>query len=148
MEDVSLPTIPQYGAVEIVKGHHGPVLYHAFEAQLLCSQGEFFRPLPFSWVQLFTFGEPNDSVSAECLKEMLTRPDQRPICLVMDALDRSPKTSGIRSPRKMVLQPVMELVELHLPNLRICVTSRPEIDIRDVFEPLTSHRMSLHDRSG
>jgi len=123
MEDVSLPTIPQYGAVEIVKGHHGPVLYHAFEAQLLCSQ-------------------------AECLKEMLTRPDQRPICLVMDALDRSPKTSGIRSPRKMVLQPVMELVELHLPNLRICVTSRPEIDIRDVFEPLTSHRMSLHDRSG
>ncbi|KAN0115615.1 hypothetical protein V8E52_006734 [Russula decolorans] len=87
-------------------------------------------------------------LSPECLKEMLTRPDQRPICLVMDALDRSPKTSGIRSPRKMVLQPVMELVELHLPNLRICVTSRPEIDIRDVFEPLTSHRMSLHDRSG
>ena len=148
MEDVSLPTIPQCGAVGIVKGHRGPVLYDAFEVQLLCSRGEVFRPLPFSWVQLFTFGEPNDSVSAECLKELLTLPDQRPIYPVMDALDESPKFSGIRSPREKVLQLVMELVELHLPNLPICVTSRAEVDIRDVVEPLTSHRMSVHDRSG
>ena len=51
MEDVSLP-IPQCGAVRIVKAH-GPVLYRAFEVQLLCSQGESSRPIPFSWVQLF-----------------------------------------------------------------------------------------------
>ena len=41
-----------------------------------------------------------------------------------------------------------ELVTLHLPNLRICVTSRPEHDIRVVFEGLTEHPVSLHDESG
>jgi hypothetical protein len=43
---------------------------------------------------------------------------------------------------------VKELVELRHPNLRICVTSRPEIDIRDILEPLTSFRVSLHDQTG
>jgi hypothetical protein len=47
-----------------------------------------------------------------------------------------------------VLQLVKELVELRLADLRICVTSRPEIDIREVLEPLTSRRVSLHDQSG
>jgi hypothetical protein len=79
---------------------------------------------------------------------MLTLPDQCPIYLVMDALDESPNTSGIPSPREMVLQLLKELVDLSLPNLRICVTSRPEIDIRNVVEPLTSRRVSLHDQSG
>jgi hypothetical protein len=41
-----------------------------------------------------------------------------------------------------------ELVGLDLPNLHICVTSRPEIDIRDVLHPLTSCPVSLHDQSG
>jgi hypothetical protein len=40
------------------------------------------------------------------------------------------------------------LVKLNIPNLRICVTSRPEIDIHDVLEPLASHHMSLHDEGG
>jgi len=43
---------------------------------------------------------------------------------------------------------VKELVDLHLPNLHICVTGRPEIDVREVLEPLTSRRVSLHDQSG
>jgi hypothetical protein len=47
-----------------------------------------------------------------------------------------------------VLQLLKELVDLDLPNLHICVTSRPEIDIRDVIMPLTSLRVSLHDQSG
>jgi len=79
---------------------------------------------------------------------MLALPDQHPIYLIIDALDESPNTSGIPSPRERVLELVKELVELCLPNLRICVTSRPEIDIRDVLEPLTSRRVSLHDQSG
>ena len=41
-----------------------------------------------------------------------------------------------------------ELVDLGLPGLHICVTSRPEIDIRNILEPLTSCRVSLHDQSG
>jgi hypothetical protein len=92
--------------------------------------------------------QPSDSILAECLKEMLTLPDQRPTYLIIDALDESPDTSGIPSPRERVLQLVKELVELRLPDLRICVTSRPEIDIREVLEPLTSRRVSLHDQSG
>jgi hypothetical protein len=92
--------------------------------------------------------QPSDSKLAERLKEMLTLPDQRPTYLIIDALDESPNTSGIPSPRERVLQLLKELVELRIPNLRIFVTSRPEIDIRDVLEPLTSRRVSLHDESG
>ncbi len=92
--------------------------------------------------------QPSDSSLAENLKKMVTLPDQPPIYLIIDALDESPNTSGISSPREMVLQLVKELVDLSLPNLHICVTSRPEIDIRNVLEPLTSRRVSLHDQSG
>ena len=92
--------------------------------------------------------QPGDSDLTECLKEMLALPDQLPTYLIMDALDESPNTPGIPSPREKVLQLVEELVELCLPDLRICVTSRPEIDIRNVLEPLTSRRVSLHDQSG
>jgi hypothetical protein len=92
--------------------------------------------------------QPSDSSLAECLKKMVTLPDQPPIYLIIDALDESPNTSGILSPREMVLQLVKELVDLSLPNLHICVTSRPEFDIRDVLEPLASRRVSLHDQSG
>jgi hypothetical protein len=91
---------------------------------------------------------PNDDILTLCLKEMLTLPDQRPIYLIFDAIDESSNYSGIPTSRKHVLQLVTELVDLLIPNLRICVTSRPEVDIRDVLEPLTSDRVSLHDQSG
>jgi hypothetical protein len=91
--------------------------------------------------------QPSESALIKCLKDMLTLPDQRPIYLIMDALDESPNASGIPSTREGVLQLVKGLVDLCHPNLRICVTSRPEIDIRDVLEPLTLLRVSLHDQS-
>ena len=92
--------------------------------------------------------QPSDSKLTECLKEMLTLSDQHPTYLIIDALDESPNTSGIPSPRETVLQLLEEIVNLLLPNLHICVTSRPEIDIRKVLERLTSCRVSLHDQSG
>jgi hypothetical protein len=92
--------------------------------------------------------QPSDRNLAESLKTMVTLPDQPPIYLIIDALDESPNTSGISSPREMVLQFVKELVEFSLPNLHICVTSRPEIDIQNVLKPLTSRRVSLHNQSG
>ena len=92
--------------------------------------------------------QPSDNTLAECLKRMLSLPDQLPTYLIIDALDESPNTSGIPSPRERVLYLLQELVELRLPDLHICVTSRPEIDIRDVLEPLTSRRVSLHNQSG
>jgi len=91
---------------------------------------------------------PTDDVLKRCLIQMLTLQDQRPIYLIMDALDECSNISGIPSPRDRVLWLVKELVDLQISNLRICVTSRPEFDIRDVLEPLTSRRVSLHDQSG
>ena len=92
--------------------------------------------------------QPSDDTLTRCLKQMLTLPDQRPVYLIMDALDECSDISGIPSPRDQVLRLVKELVDLHVPNLHICVTSRPEVDIRDVLESLTSRRVSLHDQTG
>ena len=68
--------------------------------------------------------------------------------LIIDALDECPKTTEIPSSRQKVLALVKKLVELNLPNLRLCVTSRPEIDIRTSLETLTSKQISLHDERG
>jgi hypothetical protein len=92
--------------------------------------------------------QPTDATLTRCLKEMLTLPDERPVYLIMDALDECSNISGIPSPRDQVLQLVKELINLHVSNLHICVTSRPEVDIRDVLFPLSSRRVSLHDQSG
>ena len=92
--------------------------------------------------------QPSDDTLTSCLKEMLTLPDQRPIYLIIDALDECSNTSGIPSHHNRVLRLVKELIDLHLPNLHVCITSRPEVGIRDVLEPLTSRRVSLHDQSG
>jgi len=41
-----------------------------------------------------------------------------------------------------------DLINSHLPDLRICVTSRPETDIKPILDPLTFRSVSLHDESG
>ena len=91
---------------------------------------------------------PNDDALKRCLIDMLTVRDHHPIYLILDALDECPDTSEVPSPRNRVLQLLEELAGLHIPNLRICVTSRPEFDIQGFLEPLTSRRVSLHDQSG
>jgi hypothetical protein len=78
---------------------------------------------------------------------MLHLEKQAPTYIILDALDECPITS-IPSPREEVLEFVDELVGLHLPNLHICVTSRPEHDIQVVLERLTVCPVSLHDESG
>ena len=92
--------------------------------------------------------QPSDNVPTKCLKDMLTVPSQHPIYLIMDALDESPITSGIPSARERVVQLLKELVDLGLPNFHICATSRPEIDIQNAIEPLTSLQVSLHHQIG
>ena len=93
---------------------------------------------------------PSDEVLINCLMDMLRllATTQHPIYVIVDALDESPNTSGVRSPRQRVLSLIKDIVNLPLPNLHICVTSRPEIDIRNRLEPLTSRRVSLHDQTG
>ena len=92
--------------------------------------------------------KPTDDVLIQCLMETLTLSNGHPTYIIMDALDECPDTFGIPSPREAVLDFVRELVGLSLPNVRICITSRPEIDIRTVIEPLTTRRVSLHDETG
>ena len=92
--------------------------------------------------------QPSDDTLKECLVEMLRLPGQGPIFIVLDALDECPDSSGFPSPRDEVLQLVKELVELRLQELHICTTSRPEVDIRAVLEPLAFRSVSLHDESG
>ena len=92
--------------------------------------------------------QPSNDSLAGCLKNMLMLAGQVPIYLVIDALDECPNDTGIPTPRRMVLDLVEELVELGRPNLRLCITSRPEFDIRTTLEPLASQQLSLHDESG
>jgi hypothetical protein len=92
--------------------------------------------------------KPTDDTLIQILKDTLTCSNHGPIYIIMDALDECPNTFGLPSPRELVLDLVKGLVELALPNLHICVTSRPEIDIRSILEPLTSRQVSLHDQTG
>jgi hypothetical protein len=92
--------------------------------------------------------QPSDDTLKENLKEMLRLAGQGPIFIILDALDGCLESPGIPSPRHEVLQLVKELVDLHVQGLHICVTSRPEVDIRAVLEPLASHSVSLHDEIG
>jgi hypothetical protein len=92
--------------------------------------------------------QASDSALIRCLKDMLTLPDQRPVYLILDALDECPNTSGVPSSREQVLDLVKELVGLRLPSLHICATSRPEVDIQDTLASVASHSVSLHDESG
>ena len=91
--------------------------------------------------------QPSNDALLRCLKGMLTIARSVPIYVVMDALDECPNDSGSPS-REKVLNVVEELIKLRLPNLRLCITSRPELDIRAIIKPLATQEISLHDESG
>jgi hypothetical protein len=88
----------------------------------------------------------NDLV--QCLKVLLSLPGQAPVFLIVDALDECPNTAALSSPRAEVLTLLEDLIDSQLPNLRVCVTSRPETDIKAVLRPLAIHSVSLHDETG
>jgi hypothetical protein len=92
--------------------------------------------------------QPSDESLFRCLKDVLKMPRQAPVYLIVDALDECPNISAMPSPREKVLILVKELVESDLPNLHLCVTSRPEMDIKAVLDPLTFRSVSLHDEVG
>ena len=92
--------------------------------------------------------DPSDDALAQCLKLMLTLPGQAPVYIVIDALDECPVTTDTPSPRDKVIGLVEDLVDLQIPDLRICITSRPEPDIHLVLDSLTFRYISLHDERG
>ena len=95
--------------------------------------------------------KPSDETLTRCLTELVSLPVQvpnLPIYIIVDALDECPNESGLPTPREEVLDLVKSLVSLRVPNLHICVTSRPEIDIQTALELLTNLCVSLHNESG
>ena len=92
--------------------------------------------------------QPDDEALAKCLKEILILPDVPMKYIILDGIDECPNTSGFPTAREEVLKFLEEIVGLELPNLRVCATSRPEVDIRSFLEPLTSLHVSLHDENG
>jgi hypothetical protein len=90
---------------------------------------------------------PDIDVLKECMTDMLSLPGQGPIYIIIDALDECPNSPGRPTAREEVLELVEELVDVNLPNVHLCVASRPEVDIQVVLEPLTSLQISLHDET-
>jgi hypothetical protein len=83
-----------------------------------------------------------------CTKEMLSQPGQGPIYIIVDGVDECPNSSGMPSPRREVLELIKELVSLKLPNVHVCVASRPEMDIQMVLESLEPLKIPLDDEIG
>jgi len=116
----------------------------------LCDQSELYYDILASFYSTHRDGaqSPSDGELVRCLKDVLSLPGQAPVYLIVDALDECPNTSALSSPRFEVLTLLENLVDSQLPNLRICVTSRPEADIKPILEPLTFRSVSLHDERG
>jgi NACHT domain len=91
---------------------------------------------------------PTGADLEDCLIDMVSLPNQGHVYIIIDAIDECPDAPGVPSPREEVLELLEKLIKLHLPNLRLCVTSRHERDIQAVLEPLSSFSISLHDESG
>ena len=92
--------------------------------------------------------QPSNDVLKTCLREMLSFASEKPLYIIVDALDECPDSSGMPTPRENVLKLLEDLTQLRLPHLRICVTSRPEVDIKNALGLLADISVSLHDESG
>ena len=92
--------------------------------------------------------KPGIDALKTCLADMVSLPGQGQIYMIVDALDECPNSTGTPSAREEVLELVKEIVNLKLSNVKLCVASRPEMDIRFVLEPLTTLKICLHDEIG
>ena len=116
----------------------------------LCDQSDSYHDILSTFYSTHRHGKqsPSDDELVQCFKDLLNLPGQAPIILIVDGVDECPNTSSLSFPREKVLMLLEDLINSRLPNLRICVTSRPEVDIKAVLEPLSFHSVSLHDEKG
>ena len=116
----------------------------------LCDQSDAYHDTLSTFYSTHGHGKqrPSDDELALCLKELLQLSRRAPVYLIVDALDECRNTSASSSARSKVLMLVEDLVNSKLPNLRICVTSRPEDDIKVSLQPLAFHSVSIHDEIG
>jgi hypothetical protein len=116
----------------------------------LCHQSDSYSDILFKFYSEHDEGSrhPSDDELAGCLKDLLKYPGHAPVYMIVDALDECQNTSAVQSPRAKVLNLIKELIKSQFPNLRVCVTSRPETDIKYVLDTLPFRSVSLHDEGG
>ncbi|KAI0262140.1 hypothetical protein BGY98DRAFT_1192632 [Russula aff. rugulosa BPL654] len=105
-----------------------------FVISQLCAQSKICCDTLSAFIWHMARGtKTGDETLTRCLRDCLTSASI-PIYIIVDALDECPNNSGLPTPREEVLDLVKNLVSLRIPNLHICVTSRPEIDIQSALE--------------
>jgi len=116
----------------------------------LCDQSNSYYDILSKFYSTHRYGaqSPSDDALVHCLEDILKLPGQPPVFLIVDALDECVNTSPMPSHREKALSLLEKLIDSQLPNLRICVTSRPEVDIKVVLGPLTFRSISLQDERG
>ena len=116
----------------------------------LCYQSDLFSNILSQLLSDHRSGtiQPSVDTLKKCLRDMLALPRNGPTYIILDALDECPKSTDTPSPRESVLELVRWLINLGYSNLHVCVTSRPEADIKASLQDLASHCVSLHDESG
>ena len=115
-----------------------------------CDQSDSYYDILSKFYSTHRYGaqSPSDDALVRCLEDITKVPGQAPIFLIVDALDECSNTSPMPSHREKALTLIEKLIDWQLPNLRICVTSRPEVDIKVILGPLTFRSISLEDEKG
>ena len=124
-----------------------------FIISILVQLSEYSHPCSKIFYRLYLshgngLRQPSNDVLMACLKEMLTVANQLPLFIIIDALDECTDTPGIQSPQEAILDIVNDLAHLRHPNLHLCVSSHPEVDVEAKLLPLAVIPVSLHGQSG
>ena len=116
----------------------------------LCDQSDSYYKIISTFHSTHRDGaqSPRDDKLIQCLMDLVKLPGLPPLYLIVDGLDESPNTSTQSDHRDRVLSFLDGLVKAQLQNLRLCITSRPEVDIRGILEPLAFCSVSLESESG
>ena len=116
----------------------------------LCDQSDSYYNILSTFYSTHRNGAqtPRDEELKQCLVNLMKPPGTPPVYLIVDGLDESPNTSTQSFHREQVLSFLDNLVKAQLQNLRLCVTSRPEVDIKDILEPLAFRSVSLENETG
>ena len=123
-------------------------LVSSFLSQLCPQSHSYFRILLNFFMEHGSGSrQPSNDTLLKCFKEILKLQGQAPIYLIIDALDECSIIS-LSSPRNRILTLLEELIDSQIPDLHICVTCRPETDIKAILVPLTFCSISLHDENG
>jgi hypothetical protein len=89
------------------------------------------------------YRQPSEDELMQCLRDMI-RQAGSPVHIIVDALDECPDSTGLASPRAEILEILRELIDIS-PSVHLCITSRPEVDIRRVLGRSAHYTVSLDE---